>query len=61
LVRAERLIFGGEMGDHLIFRWNAAGLNYAVSLHSWAPLREAVATLEVVVASARLSDPRRAP
>ena len=53
LVLAPPLIFGGEMGDHLIFRWSAARVNYAVSLHSWAPLREAVATLKAVVGSAR--------
>jgi hypothetical protein len=52
LVLAPPLLFGGEVGDHLIFHWKAAGIEHAVSLHSWAPLREAVATLKAVVASA---------
>jgi hypothetical protein len=53
LVLAPPLAFGGENGDHLIFRWKRAGLDYTVSMHSWAPLREAVATLRAVVVSAR--------
>jgi len=53
LVLAPPLLFGGEVGDHLIFRWKAAGIEHAVSLHSWAPFKEAVATLKAVVASAR--------
>lgn len=52
LVLAPPLVFGGENGDHLIFRWREKGTDHAVSLHSWAPLREAVATLEATVASA---------
>jgi hypothetical protein len=52
LVLAPPLAFGGMAGDHVIFRFNVRGINYAVTLHSWAPLRRAVATLHVVVASA---------
>jgi hypothetical protein len=52
LVLAPPLIFGGENGDHLIFRWKRAGIDHTVSMHSWAPLREAVATLRAVVVSA---------
>jgi hypothetical protein len=52
LVLAPRLIFGGENGDHLIFRWRRAGIEHIVSMHSWAPLREAEATLKAIIASA---------
>jgi hypothetical protein len=51
LVLAPPLAFGGMAGDHVIFRFSASGANYAVTVHSWAPLREAVATLRTVVAS----------
>jgi hypothetical protein len=53
LVLAPPLLFGGEVGDHLIFHWKAAGIEHAFSLHSWTPLRETVATLKALVASAR--------
>jgi hypothetical protein len=53
LVLAPPLIFGGENGDHLLFRWRRGGTEYLVSLHAWAPLRKAEATLEAIVASAR--------
>ena len=53
LVLAPPLVFGGEMGDHLILHWSTRGVEYAVSLHSWAPLEEAVATLRAMVRSAR--------
>jgi hypothetical protein len=51
LVLAPPLNFGGVVGDHLIFRFTARGINYAVTLHSWAPLAQALATLRDVVAS----------
>ena len=43
---------GGITGNHLVFRWQRGGIDYAVSLHEWRPLREAVATLRAVVTSA---------
>jgi hypothetical protein len=52
VVLAPPVPFGGEMGDHLIFRWKTKGVDYAFSLHSWAPLSEAVAMLKALVASA---------
>lgn len=52
LILAPPLISGGENGDHLIFRWSRGGVDHMVSMHSWAPLREAVATLRAVVRSA---------
>ena len=52
LVLAPPLIFGGENGDHLVFRWKRGGVDHMVSMHSWAPLRQAVATLKAVVVSA---------
>ncbi len=42
---------GGMLGNHLIFRWQTGATEYAVTLHAWEPLREAVATLRTVVAS----------
>jgi len=44
---------GGEAGDHLIFSFSAGGVSYAITLHSWAPLVQTVATLKSIVASAR--------
>jgi hypothetical protein len=42
---------GGMHGDHLIFRWREGHRDYGLSLHAWAPLTEAAATLRAVVAS----------
>jgi hypothetical protein len=36
---------------HLIFRWSSARIEFAVSLHAWEPLAEAVATLRAIVRS----------
>jgi len=52
LVLAPPLVFGGEVGDRLVFHWEKGGVEHTVSLHSWAPLPEAVATLKAVVDSA---------
>ena len=51
LVLAPSYPFGGVNGDHLIFRWTATGADHAVSLHAWAPLADAEATLRAVVGS----------
>lgn len=42
---------GGEQGGHLIFRWRRAGVGYAVGLHAWEPLAQALATLRRMVLS----------
>jgi hypothetical protein len=39
-------------GDHLVFRWRSRGVDYAVALSAWEPLREAAATLRAIIASA---------
>ena len=39
------------MGNHLIFRWREHGRTYALGLHAWEPLSEAVATLRAIVDS----------
>ena len=52
LILAPPLIFGGENGDHLIFRWRHRDVDHTVSLHSWASLTEAVLTLKAEVRSA---------
>ncbi|MGH2916417.1 MAG: hypothetical protein ACRDMX_15670 [Solirubrobacteraceae bacterium] len=44
---------GGMLADHLIDRFSVGGVNYAVTLHSWAPLAAAIVTLHAVVASTR--------
>jgi hypothetical protein len=51
LVRAAPYPRGGLHGSHLVFRWQEGRREYAVSLHTWAPLAETVATLRAVVAS----------
>jgi hypothetical protein len=43
---------GGLMGDHLIFRWQSGAREYALGLHAWEPLIEAVASLRSVVVAA---------
>ena len=53
LILAPPLVFGGENGDHLIFRWKQGDVDHMISMHAWAPLRQAVATLGAVVASTR--------
>jgi hypothetical protein len=40
---------GGIHGDHLVFRWRDAGVDYLISLHAWDPFGEARATLQAVV------------
>lgn len=42
---------GGVQGGHLIFRWQHAGLDFAVGLHGWEPLSAALTTLRAVVRS----------
>jgi hypothetical protein len=51
LLLAPPYLRGGVVGNHLIFRWRSRGTDYAVTLHAWEPLAEAVATLRAVVAS----------
>jgi hypothetical protein len=43
---------GGPVGDHLEFCFRADGINYAITLHSWAPLAQVSATLKRLVGSA---------
>jgi hypothetical protein len=42
---------GCEQGDHIIFRWRQGTPSYALGLHAWEPLAQAVATMKAVVAS----------
>jgi hypothetical protein len=51
LFLAPPFVFGGEIGNHLVFRWRAHGTDYLVSLHAWEPLRETAATLRAMLAS----------
>jgi hypothetical protein len=38
-------------GGRLVVRWQSRGVDYAVALHAWEPLREATATLRALVES----------
>jgi hypothetical protein len=42
---------GGAWANHLIFLWHHGNVEYAVSLHSWTPIEETVATLREMVDS----------
>jgi hypothetical protein len=43
---------GGPAGDHLEFCFRTHGVGYAITLHSWSPLAQVVATLKLLVRSA---------
>jgi hypothetical protein len=49
LVLAPSFPRGGIHGDHLVYRWSQGDADYALSLHAWKPLEDAVATLRAVV------------
>ena len=51
LVLAPAYALGGLVGDHLVFRWEEDGIEYAIGLHAWEPLTEAAATLRDVLRS----------
>jgi hypothetical protein len=36
-------------GDHVVFRWRSQGVDYALALAAWKPMRDAVATLRAIV------------
>jgi len=38
-------------GDHLVFVWREGGTEHLVSLHGWAPIEQARATLRAMVES----------
>jgi hypothetical protein len=46
---------GGAVGDHLEFCFRADGIYYAITIHSWSPLAQVVATLKEWVGSALAS------
>jgi hypothetical protein len=51
LVLAPSFPAGGIDGDHIIFKWNDDGTDYAVSMHTWRPMAETEATLRSLVES----------
>lgn len=51
LILAPAFPDGGQQGDRLIFRWRENGVSYALGLHGWEPLADAVATLRTMVSS----------
>ena len=52
LYLAPPFLFGGQLGNHLVYRWRVGRIEYAVTLHAWAPLSQAIETLRAVVESA---------
>jgi hypothetical protein len=40
-------------GDHVVFRWRSGGVDYALALAAWKPIRDAVATLRAIVVGER--------
>jgi hypothetical protein len=52
LFLAPPYLFGGQLGNHLCFRWRQNGTDYLISLHSWEPLPDTAATLRAIVVSA---------
>ena len=58
LFLAPPFIYGGQLGNHVCFRWRRQNTNYLMSLHGWEPLPDAVATLRAIVA-ATYRHPRR--
>ena len=53
LFLAPPLLHGGQLGNHLCFRWRSNGTDLLISLHGWEPLPDAAATLEAIVESTR--------
>lgn len=52
LFLAPPVLFGGQLGNHLVFEWRQGKTSYLISLHSWEPLPDTAATLRAIVASA---------
>lgn len=51
LVLAPKFPVGGIDGGHLIFSWTEGQTEVALSLRAWAPLPDAIATLQAIVVS----------
>jgi hypothetical protein len=45
------LVLGDCYGNHLCFRWRAAGTAYQIDLHAWEPFPQAVSALRRIVSS----------
>lgn len=50
------LVLGDCYGNHLCFRWRAAGVGYQIDLHGWEPFPQIVSALRRIVSSARRVD-----
>jgi hypothetical protein len=59
LVLAPSYPLGGMLGDHLIFYWKSGGVDYMVTLHSWEPFLQTVATLRALVISTAAARPTK--
>jgi hypothetical protein len=51
LILAPSFPAGGIDGDHVVFRWDEEGDEYAISIHAWSPLSESIDALREVVGS----------
>jgi hypothetical protein len=49
--RSGSLVLGDCFGNHLCYRWRAAGETFQVDLHGWEPFTQTVATLREIVQS----------
>lgn len=51
LVLAPAYPFGGQDGEHLIFRWKDGDMERSISLHAWLPIEDAMDTTRAIVES----------
>lgn len=52
LFLAPPFLYGGQLGDHLVFEWDDRGERFLYSLHAWKPLADTAATLKKMVEAA---------
>lgn len=52
LFLAPPFLYGGQLGDHLVFEWTRDGRRFVFSLHAWKPLADTAATLRALVEAA---------
>jgi hypothetical protein len=49
LFLAPPYLYGGQLGDHLVFEWGEGDERFLYSLHAWRPLADTAATLKKMV------------
>jgi hypothetical protein len=50
---------GGLFGNHLVYYWEARGVDYVFSLHAWEPLTHTAATLHALINTISPTQPPR--